>query len=127
MWRSNAIGLSILIIYLMTTFRFLAPVVHYQLNYEHMATVLCVNRDKPIAMCLGKCQLKKELRQLHPHGSGKDDLTLLLHAFHVTEALPNAAFALSASFYPESQAPQGRYTYLLLCVSLPPTYHPPQV
>lgn len=37
------------------------PVVDYVVNYEYIATELCVNKDKPEMQCNGKCQLMKEL------------------------------------------------------------------
>lgn len=127
MWRSYATGLSFLIIYLMMTFRFLAPVVHYQLNYTYMATELCINRDKPIAMCNGKCELKKELRQLHTGSNAKDVLLHLISSYHAVEALPNAAIALHLPFTPAQLPPRSSYTLKQQRVNLPPPYHPPQV
>ncbi|MBF9255038.1 hypothetical protein I2I11_17200 [Pontibacter sp. 172403-2] len=127
MWRSYATGLSFLIIYLLMTFRYLAPVVHYQLNYTYMATELCVNRDKPIAMCNGKCALKKELRQLHTGSNAKDALLHFVSTYHMAEALPNAAIALHLPFMPPQLPPQDGYTSKRQCVSVLPPYHPPQV
>ncbi len=37
------------------------PVVEYALNYDYIAKVLCVNKDKPMLHCNGKCHLMKEL------------------------------------------------------------------
>ena len=37
------------------------PVIEYALNYHYIATVLCVNKAKPMLHCNGKCHLMKEL------------------------------------------------------------------
>ena len=42
-------------------FRPVFPLADYLLNYRYIKTELCVNRDKPILGCDGKCYLKKEL------------------------------------------------------------------
>ncbi|WP_242920271.1 hypothetical protein [Pontibacter liquoris] len=127
MWRTNANGLPFLVIYLMVTFRFLAPVVHYQLNYDYMATVQCVNRDKPIAMCFGKCELKKELRQLHAGTRDNNALLQLVHSLQLVEALPALALALQAPALPLRQPLPATNTSKQLYGSPSPLFHPPQV
>ncbi|OWP77135.1 hypothetical protein BWK62_01875 [Flavobacterium oreochromis] len=37
------------------------PVIDYVVNYDYITKVLCVNKDKPILKCNGKCHLMKEL------------------------------------------------------------------
>ncbi|RZJ67624.1 MAG: hypothetical protein EOO50_04915 [Flavobacterium sp.] len=37
------------------------PVVQYVIDYDYIATVLCVNKAKPELKCNGKCHLMKEL------------------------------------------------------------------
>jgi hypothetical protein len=37
------------------------PVVEYLVNYDYVSKVLCVNKDKPMMHCNGKCHLMKEL------------------------------------------------------------------
>ena len=37
------------------------PVIEYVVNYDYISKVLCVNIDKPVLECNGKCHLKKEL------------------------------------------------------------------
>ena len=51
----------------MSLFVFIKPVVpvfEYVINYEYIATVLCVNKDKPEAHCNGKCHLMQELAKV---------------------------------------------------------------
>ncbi|MEJ5961033.1 hypothetical protein [Pedobacter immunditicola] len=35
----------------------------FEFNRNYIATVLCVNRDKPVMQCAGKCYLSKKLKQ----------------------------------------------------------------
>ncbi|MBC8644541.1 hypothetical protein H9W95_12115 [Flavobacterium lindanitolerans] len=44
------------------------PVIEYAINYDYIATVLCINKDKPEMKCNGKCHLMKELAK-----SSQDD------------------------------------------------------
>ncbi len=44
-------------------FKPLFPVIEYVLNYEHIAKVLCENRDKPELECNGQCYLMKNLAE----------------------------------------------------------------
>jgi hypothetical protein len=37
------------------------PVLEYVVNYDYIATVLCINKDKPKLECNGKCHLMKEM------------------------------------------------------------------
>lgn len=41
----------------------IAPFVEYVINYDYIAKVLCINKDKPEMSCNGKCQLMKKLEQ----------------------------------------------------------------
>lgn len=41
----------------------IAPFVEYAINYDYIAKVLCINKDKPEMSCKGKCQLMKKLEQ----------------------------------------------------------------
>ena len=37
--------------------------VGFEFNKNYIATVLCINRDKPVLKCNGKCYLSKQLKQ----------------------------------------------------------------
>jgi len=39
----------------------LLPVLDYVVNYNYISKVLCVNKDKPMMHCNGKCHLMKEM------------------------------------------------------------------
>ncbi|MGG5208931.1 hypothetical protein ACQWU4_08280 [Chryseobacterium sp. MIQD13] len=42
-------------------FRPLIPLMEYAVNYNYIATVLCINKSRPELHCNGKCYLSKEL------------------------------------------------------------------
>ena len=39
----------------------LVPLVEYAVNYDYIAKVLCINKNRPEIHCNGKCYLSKEL------------------------------------------------------------------
>ena len=53
----------LLLLYLLSPLRVFQPFLTYQVNYEYISKVLCVNKDKPKLECNGKCHLKKELKK----------------------------------------------------------------
>lgn len=52
---------SLLIVTLFILFKPLSPIVEYIVNYDYIAKVLCINKEKPQLQCNGKCHLMKEL------------------------------------------------------------------
>lgn len=42
------------------------PVIEYNINYDYIVKVLCINKDKPELNCKGKCQLAKEIKKTLP-------------------------------------------------------------
>lgn len=127
MWRNYAIGLSLLVVYLMTTFRYLAPVVHYQLDYTYISEVLCINQDKPQLQCRGKCQLRKNLAQLNQHQQQKEALQYLVSAYQPVENVPNLLLLLH-------KPPPGNNAITIPAMPVPGTipailpapFHPPR-
>ena len=50
------------------------PVLDYVIHYDYIAKELCVNRDKPVLACNGKCYLEKKMvenNELLSHQSDK--------------------------------------------------------
>ena len=52
---------AILILALVMILKPIFPVIDYVVNYDYIATVLCVNKAKPQMHCNGKCHLIKEM------------------------------------------------------------------
>ncbi|CAM1358853.1 conserved hypothetical protein [Tenacibaculum litopenaei] len=50
-------------LYLIAMLRPITPFVEYAINYDYIAKVLCINKDKPEMSCNGKCQLMKKLEK----------------------------------------------------------------
>lgn len=63
----KVIGAYILLFtYLSFLVRPIVPFIDYNINYEYIAKVLCINKDVPESNCNGKCQLAKELKKTLP-------------------------------------------------------------
>ena len=41
----------------------LLPYAQYYLNYDYIAEVLCINKEKPMTLCYGKCYLNEQLEK----------------------------------------------------------------
>ena len=54
---------TFVLLYFIAMLRPIAPFVEYAINYDYIAKVLCINKDKPELKCNGKCQLMKQLEQ----------------------------------------------------------------
>jgi hypothetical protein len=54
---------SIALIFLLSLqcFYKLGVITYFQLNRQYIAEVLCINKEKPITMCYGRCFLDKNL------------------------------------------------------------------
>lgn len=50
-------------IYALSLFKSAFPVIDYIINYDYIATVLCINKEKVESNCNGKCQVAKEIEK----------------------------------------------------------------
>lgn len=55
---------ALLIIVTVILIRPVVPVLDYLIDYDYIATVLCINKDKPELACNGKCYLMKEMAKV---------------------------------------------------------------
>jgi len=88
----------LLVLYVITLLQPLLPHVHYSLNKEFIAKVLCINRDRPEMKCEGKCHLAKMIREQEDKGeNGSEERTLeTAVAFpHIQVSKVNLAFSAS--------------------------------
>ncbi|HHP7241749.1 MAG TPA: hypothetical protein ACFCUD_08745 [Cyclobacteriaceae bacterium] len=60
--RTN-IAIGILIVFCFAELRPLLPYLDYFVNYEYISEVLCINKDKPMSTCDGKCYLSQQLKE----------------------------------------------------------------
>lgn len=59
----KTIILITLIIYSTFVFRIIFPLLDYVINYSFIVAELCVEKDNPQNMCMGKCHLQNEIRK----------------------------------------------------------------
>ncbi|MEM6522273.1 MAG: hypothetical protein AAGF85_10605 [Bacteroidota bacterium] len=52
-----------IILYGFGLLRPLAPLIDFELNKGYIQDFLCINRDKPVTVCGGKCYLTKQLKK----------------------------------------------------------------
>lgn len=57
------IAIGILIVFCFTEIRPLLPYLDYFVNYEYISEVLCINKEKTISTCNGKCYLNQQLKE----------------------------------------------------------------
>lgn len=48
------------------------PVVEYVVNYDYIANVLCINKEKEASTCNGKCHLGKEIAKDYDNNTKKN-------------------------------------------------------
>lgn len=51
----------VLLVYLISLIKPIYPVINYVINYDYIATILCINKEKPKSTCNGKCHVVKQL------------------------------------------------------------------
>lgn len=51
----------VLLVYLISLIKPIYPVINYVINYDYIATILCINKEKPKSNCNGKCHVVKQL------------------------------------------------------------------
>jgi hypothetical protein len=103
------------------------PVVEYALHYDYISEVLCVNKDKPMLHCNGKCHLMKELAKAaesekpissDKKGSVKQE-TETLYCVGLSDFVMQPLFAGTSTKVPDSYI--NLYQRLVGAV----VYHPP--
>ena len=67
---------------------------HFKLDQDFIASVLCINKDKPAVKCEGKCYLEKKIEENHKEDS-KVPLTneerLTIHLYFAQKANYNSS------------------------------------
>ena len=57
------IAIGILIVFCFAEIRPLLPYLDYFVNYEYISEALCINKEKPMSTCNGKCYLSQQLKE----------------------------------------------------------------
>jgi hypothetical protein len=91
----------LLILFVPTLFK-VGVEVYYELNKEYIATNLCVNKDRPITMCFGRCFVDQKIQMIDQapiQSSSLSQVTLDLSDFLVSDfVLEEPATNLSLDF-----------------------------
>ena len=77
-------NILLILLYLVIFFQPLVPIIIYHLNYNYIVKNECINRDKPLIHCNGKCYLHKQLDDVF-EGTQKRPLHLSLSDFKFSE------------------------------------------
>lgn len=102
------------------------PVIDYVVNYDYIATVLCVNKAKPQMHCNGKCHLMKEMAKESesekPISSDKkngvsENEILFFQVIHPFEPIQD--------FYPTTTRMTINYSNLYSYLNSITVFHPP--
>jgi len=119
------VTIAILIIFCFAEIRPLLPFLDYFVNYEYIGEVLCINNDKPISTCNGKCYLSQQLKETQEtEKQNKKTPTIeqeRIPMIIVTSELPKFLVAvLDAKQYPKF------YQFSVTDLSISPPTPPPK-
>lgn len=92
----NLFAWLLLLTYFLNPFRVYQPYLNYQINYEYISSVLCINKEKPEVECHGKCHLNKELKKAAEEESQKSSTT---RSSQIEEFPVNESTALSENIF----------------------------
>ncbi len=90
---------TVFILALLMLLKPILPVVEYVVNYEYISKVLCVNKDKPMLHCNGKCQLMKELAKASENEKPISDKKIAAQEFEVLFFENIKSFEVKPHFY----------------------------
>lgn len=102
----------------------LFPIAEYIVNYEYISEVLCINKEKPVLGCDGKCYLMSQLAKSAEAEKPISDKKLTVKEFEILffqEIKPVTLIIRTR------QTPQLNYSYsnLYNYLDSPATFHPP--
>jgi hypothetical protein len=67
----KAVSLLLVILFCYSGIRPTFPFFNYVINFEYIAEVLCINKEKEVLQCNGSCQLTKEILENEPEGTSE--------------------------------------------------------
>lgn len=121
-----AVKKMLLILSLLVFIKPVVPVFEYVINYEYIAKVLCINKDKPEMQCNGKCHLMQEMAK-----TSEKELPLTPSKKHVvteTEVLfyqELESFAFDGFFNESRLHITSNYVNFYQLLKSSGTFHPP--
>lgn len=81
----------IILIFSIYYFKSAIPFIEHQLNLDYIIENFCVNKDKPVMQCNGKCHLKKQIKKAEKEEKEKkpflikDNILLYISFINQTE------------------------------------------
>lgn len=115
-------------LFILTLIMFLKPilpVVEYVVNYEYISKVLCVNKDKPMLHCNGKCQLMKELAKASENEKPISDKKIAAQEFEVLFFENIKSFEAKPCFYFITTQIKDNYYNFYSHLNSCTVFHPP--
>ena len=116
---------AVYILALLMLLKPILPVVEYVVNYEYISKVLCVNKDKPMLHCNGKCHLMKELAKASENEKPISDKKSAAQEFEVLFFENIKLFELNHSFYSIVTQIYDSYSNFYSHLNSCSVFHPP--
>ena len=103
----------------------LMPIVYidFKLNQDYIATVLCINRDKPEMQCNGQCVLMQKMNEAQEQTSQEENQT---PEKLVLETFCEAIFEFHTLTRLSNKEAITTYSQILSASFLSAVFHPPQ-
>lgn len=101
------------------------PVIEYVVNYDYIATVLCVNKDKPVMKCDGKCYLMKQLAKTAEEEKPNTDKKVVIKLVEVLFCEPIILTVVSKPIIPFSNTLNVAYSNHYSYLNCSGCFHPP--
>lgn len=112
-------------VFLLQTLSKTIVVADYQINKEYIATVLCVNKNKPKMHCNGKCHLKNELNKAEKQENSPANPVNEKKEIQLFSGL-NINFELINTVIFNSNKLKSDYSFHMSDKHLASVFHPPQ-
>jgi hypothetical protein len=101
------------------------PVIEYVVNYDYISKVLCVNKDKPMLHCNGKCHLMKELAKTSENEKPISDKKIAIQEFEVLFIEKIESFVVRPLFYRTTTKITDNYSNYYSHLNSCTVFHPP--
>lgn len=101
------------------------PVLEYIVNYDYISKVLCVNKDKPMLHCNGKCHLMKELAKASENEKPISDKKIATQEFEVLFIKKIESFVIKPLFYRNTTKIIDNYSNFYSHLNSCSVFHPP--
>ena len=96
----------------------------YQIRKDFIAEVLCINKDKPETLCMGKCHLRKQLTKAHKQNNDENAMATEKSEMNII-CLKFDLFCLESVVYAELEDQYPPYLPILTKGYSSSVFHPP--